>query len=72
MDCGGYRYLLAIAILSTLYTGFQTLKDFHEISTGRQTFYPQNAARLDFFADQVCIFSVQAPCPCHLIHFISL
>lgn len=53
---GEYKYLLAIAILSTLYTGFQTLRDFHEIYTGRETFSHQNTVMLNFFADQIVAY----------------
>ncbi|KAL8504917.1 hypothetical protein ACS0TY_016205 [Phlomoides rotata] len=48
-----YRYVLAIAILSTLYTGLQSWKQFQEQSTGREIVPRQNAAIIDFFGDQV-------------------
>ncbi|KAM7463914.1 hypothetical protein LguiA_032035 [Lonicera macranthoides] len=51
-----YRYVLAIAILSTLYTGGQSLRQFHEFSTGRESFSRRSMALLDFFGDQICAY----------------
>ncbi|KAK2981779.1 hypothetical protein RJ640_010296 [Escallonia rubra] len=51
-----YRYVLAIAILSTLYTGGQVLRHVHELSTGRESFSRRNLALVDFFGDQVCAY----------------
>jgi len=48
------RYLLAIAILSSLYTGAQAFRQVHELSTGKQLIKPRMAALIDFFGDQVC------------------
>lgn len=48
-----FRYVLAIAILSTLYTGFQTWKQIHEIYTSREIISRRNAAMIDFVGDQV-------------------
>ncbi|WRX22812.1 Casparian strip membrane protein domain - like 10 [Theobroma cacao] len=51
-----YRYLLAIAILSTLYTGVQALRHVHEISTGKQIFERRISAMVDFLGDQVVAY----------------
>ncbi|GJT43399.1 CASP-like protein 4B1 [Tanacetum coccineum] len=48
-----YRYALAIAILSTLYTGLQSWRQIHEMSTGKEIISGRNLALIDFFADQV-------------------
>ncbi|GAA0160926.1 hypothetical protein LIER_17366 [Lithospermum erythrorhizon] len=55
-DYEEYRYVLAIAILSTLYTGFQTFRQFHEISTGRDIIPGRNIMMLDFFGDQIVAY----------------
>ncbi|OAY41570.1 hypothetical protein MANES_09G112600v8 [Manihot esculenta] len=47
-----YRYLLAIAILSTLYTGGQVLRHIHELSTGKFLLQQRTSAMVDFFGDQ--------------------
>lgn len=49
------RYLLAIAILSSLYSGVQVFRQVHELSTGKQLIKPRLAAMIDFFGDQVCL-----------------
>jgi hypothetical protein len=46
--------LLAIAILSSLYTGAQAFRQIQELSTGKQLIKPSVAAIIDFFGDQVC------------------
>ncbi|KAL3622733.1 hypothetical protein CASFOL_033341 [Castilleja foliolosa] len=51
-----YRYVLAIAILSTLYTGFQVFRQFHELSTGREIIPRQYVGRIDFFGDQIVAY----------------
>ncbi|GLT73762.1 hypothetical protein SLA2020_455990 [Shorea laevis] len=51
-----YRYLLAIAILSTLYTGGQELRHVHEISKGKKMFDIRTSAMVDFFGDQVVAY----------------
>ncbi|KAJ9185435.1 hypothetical protein P3X46_005073 [Hevea brasiliensis] len=48
-----YRYLLAIAILSTLYTGGQVLRHVHELWTGKLTLQRRTSAMVDFFGDQI-------------------
>ncbi|KVI11204.1 Uncharacterized protein family UPF0497, trans-membrane plant [Cynara cardunculus var. scolymus] len=48
-----YRYALAIAILSTLYTGLQSWRQIHEMSTGKEIISGRNSAVIDFFGDQV-------------------
>ncbi|KAA0044207.1 CASP-like protein 4B1 [Cucumis melo var. makuwa] len=47
-----FRYVLAIEILSTLYTGAQVLRQFHELSTGKSVFLPQKSVFIDFIGDQ--------------------
>ncbi|XP_011095087.1 CASP-like protein 4B1 [Sesamum indicum] len=51
-----YRYVLAIAILATLYAGLQALRQIHELSTGREMFSRQNLAVVDFFGDQIVAY----------------
>ncbi|XP_009800838.1 CASP-like protein 4B1 [Nicotiana tabacum] len=51
-----YRYVLAIAILSTLYTGLQVLRQIHELSTGKESFSRQKLALLSFISDQVVAY----------------
>ncbi|CAJ1809332.1 unnamed protein product [Sphenostylis stenocarpa] len=48
-----YRYLLAIAILSSMYTGAQVFRQMHEFSTAKQLLKPRMAAMIDFFGDQI-------------------
>lgn len=51
-----YRYVLAIAILSTLYTGLQSFRQVHELSTGKESFDRRNMAMTDFFGDQLVAY----------------
>ncbi|KAL6987904.1 hypothetical protein U1Q18_013651 [Sarracenia purpurea var. burkii] len=51
-----YRYVLAIAVVSTLYTGAQALRQVHELSTGKQLFSERNLAFFDFFSDQIVAY----------------
>ncbi|KAK2414809.1 CASP protein 4B1 [Trifolium repens] len=51
-----YRYLLAIAILSSLYTGAQAFRQIQELSTGKQLIKPSVAAIIDFFGDQIMAY----------------
>ncbi|XP_060176370.1 CASP-like protein 4B1 [Lycium barbarum] len=51
-----YRYVLAIAILSTLYTGLQVLRHIHELSTGKESFSRRRLALFGFFGDQVVAY----------------
>jgi len=62
-----YRYLLAVAILSSLYSGVQVFRQVHELSTGKNMIQPRTAGLIDFVGDQVwhSFFS-------HHIHFIGL
>ncbi len=46
--------MLVIAILSTLYTGGQVLRQVHELFTGKQVIQQPTSALLDIFGDQVC------------------
>ncbi|PKI54917.1 hypothetical protein CRG98_024699 [Punica granatum] len=51
-----YRYLLAIAILSSLYTGVQALRHVHQLSTGKTMFQDRTSALIDFCGDQVMAY----------------
>ncbi|KAK6943417.1 Casparian strip membrane protein domain [Dillenia turbinata] len=51
-----YRYLLAIAILSTFYTAGQAFRHVHELYTAREFVAPRNFAWLDFVGDQVAAY----------------
>ncbi|CAI9768405.1 unnamed protein product [Fraxinus pennsylvanica] len=51
-----YRYVLAIAILSSLYTGLQILRQVQELSTGREMISPKNMLVVDFFGDQIVAY----------------
>ncbi|KAL9227753.1 hypothetical protein vseg_003404 [Gypsophila vaccaria] len=51
-----YRYVLAIAILSTIYTGVQTYKQLHQLRTGRKLFAFKNSALIDFVGDQIMAY----------------
>ncbi|XP_071722335.1 CASP-like protein 4B1 [Rutidosis leptorrhynchoides] len=51
-----YRYALAIAILSTLYTGLQSWRQIHEMSTGKAIISGRNLALIDFFGDQITAY----------------
>jgi len=52
-DLENDRYLLGMAILSSLYTGGQAFRQIHELSTAKQMLKPRMAAMIDFFGDQV-------------------
>ncbi|KAK9723606.1 hypothetical protein RND81_05G011600 [Saponaria officinalis] len=51
-----YRYVLAIAILSTMYTGVQTYKQVHQLQTGRELFAFKNSALIEFVGDQIMAY----------------
>lgn len=51
-----YRYLLAIAILSMLYTGGQCYRQFHQTYTGRDLLPLKTAALIDFVGDQIIAY----------------
>ncbi|KAK1407433.1 hypothetical protein QVD17_39049 [Tagetes erecta] len=51
-----FRYVLAIAILSLLYTGLQSWRQIHEMSTGKQIISGRNLALIDFFGDQIIAY----------------
>ncbi|KAK4432238.1 CASP-like protein 4B4 [Sesamum alatum] len=51
-----YRYVLAIAILSTFYTGFQVLRQLHELHTARETLPRRTLAIIDFSGDQLAAY----------------
>lgn len=50
-----FRYLVAIAILSTLYTGGHIFVQVHESLTKKQMFSRQNLALFNFVGDQVVV-----------------
>ncbi|KAE9603151.1 hypothetical protein Lal_00018718 [Lupinus albus] len=51
-----YRYLLAVTILSSLYTGGQVYRQVQELSTGKNLLQPRTAAIIDFFGDQIVAY----------------
>uniref|UniRef100_A0A7C9DYY2 CASP-like protein n=1 Tax=Opuntia streptacantha TaxID=393608 RepID=A0A7C9DYY2_OPUST len=51
-----YRYLLAIAILSTLYTGGQCYRQFHQTYAGKDLLPLKTAALIDFVGDQIIAY----------------
>ncbi|CAA0827475.1 CASP-like protein 4B1 [Striga hermonthica] len=51
-----YRYVVAIAILSTLYTGFQAFRQIYELSTGREVVSLPYVGMIDFFGDQIVAY----------------
>ncbi|KAF7825474.1 CASP-like protein 4B1 [Senna tora] len=51
-----YRYVLAIAILSTLYTGGQVLRQARELSTGKRFLQPTTSLFISFFGDQIMAY----------------
>jgi len=48
-----YRYLLGVAILSILYSGFQAFRQSQEPCTGENIIQPRTARLIDFVGDQV-------------------
>ncbi|KAC2623121.1 hypothetical protein FH972_027184 [Carpinus fangiana] len=51
-----YRYELAIAILSTVYTGGKALRQVLELWTGKRWFQRRTSALLDFFGDKIMAY----------------
>ncbi|XP_062094939.1 CASP-like protein 4B1 [Humulus lupulus] len=51
-----YRYVLAISILSTLYTGAQALIKVQELSTGKFMFQQSTSSLFDFCGDQIAAY----------------
>ncbi|XP_035545491.1 CASP-like protein 4B1 [Juglans regia] len=51
-----YRYVLAVAILSTLYAGGQTLRQVHELRTRKTLLQQRTSAFLNFFGDQIMAY----------------
>ncbi|KAK9124648.1 hypothetical protein Sjap_014250 [Stephania japonica] len=51
-----YRYLLAIAILSSLYSGFQVFRQIREFSTTAKLFSPKTSLLVDFCGDQIVAY----------------
>ncbi|KAK1351554.1 hypothetical protein POM88_054241 [Heracleum sosnowskyi] len=52
-DYEEYSYLLAIAVISTVYTGGQVYLQVHEILTGVQKFSRNNSVSFNFIGDQI-------------------
>lgn len=53
---GKYRYLLAIAMFSTLYTGLQSFRHINQLCTGKEFVALKTSAWIDFVGDQVDYF----------------
>ncbi|PKI34141.1 CASP-like protein 4B1 [Punica granatum] len=51
-----FRYLLAIAILATLYTALQAFRHFRQLSTGKHMFQQRTSALVNFSGDQVVAY----------------
>ncbi|XP_051130338.1 CASP-like protein 4B1 [Andrographis paniculata] len=51
-----YRYLVGIAILSTLYTGFQVFRQYRELSKNRPLFSWKHLPMADFLSDQIVAY----------------
>ncbi|KAL6337518.1 hypothetical protein AAG906_037111 [Vitis piasezkii] len=51
-----FRYTLGIAILSTLYTGGQVLRQVHELYTGNLMFSRWSTSLFDFIGDQIVAY----------------
>ncbi|KAL1816945.1 hypothetical protein DCAR_0521357 [Daucus carota subsp. sativus] len=51
-----YQYLLAIAILSTLYTGAQVARQVQELRTGKEYLSPRMLVVLNFIGDQIMAY----------------
>ncbi|XP_008244828.1 PREDICTED: CASP-like protein 4B1 [Prunus mume] len=51
-----YSYVLAIAILSMLYSGMQAAQHVHQLSTGREVFQRRRSALADFIGDQIMAY----------------
>ncbi|KAK4801063.1 hypothetical protein SAY86_021550 [Trapa natans] len=51
-----FRYLLAIAILAIMYTGFQALRHFFQIAAGIHMFQHPTSSLVDFSGDQVMAY----------------
>ncbi|KAK7260035.1 hypothetical protein RIF29_25750 [Crotalaria pallida] len=51
-----YRYLLAVAILSSLYTGGQVFRQVQELSKGKNMLQARTADLIDFFGDQIVAY----------------
>ena len=48
-----YRYMLAVAALSSLYTVVQVFRQVHELFTGKSLMRPKTEGLIDFVGDQV-------------------
>ncbi|KAL8146648.1 hypothetical protein AgCh_004398 [Apium graveolens] len=51
-----HRYVLAIAILSTLYTGAQVGRQIQELRTGKEILSPRMMVLLNFVGDQIMAY----------------
>ena len=52
-----FRYVLAISILSMLYTGGQVFKQYQEMNKGKSYLEQKTSLLVDFVGDQVRFFS---------------
>ncbi|XP_057808231.1 CASP-like protein 4B4 [Salvia miltiorrhiza] len=48
-----YRYVVAVAILSTLYAGLQSWRQIHKLRTSKNLFSWRNLAAVDYGGDQI-------------------
>ncbi|PQQ12323.1 CASP-like protein 4B1 [Prunus yedoensis var. nudiflora] len=51
-----YSYVLAIAILSMLYSGMQAARHVHQLYTGREVVQRRTSASADFIGDQIMAY----------------
>ncbi|KAF6174088.1 hypothetical protein GIB67_020270 [Kingdonia uniflora] len=51
-----YRYLLCIALLATIYTAAQVIRQMHQFSSGKAMFSQHTSSLVDFFGDQVVAY----------------
>ncbi|KAL2667925.1 hypothetical protein AAZV13_01G097900 [Glycine max] len=51
-----YRYMLAVAALSSLYTVVQVFRQVHELFTGKSLMRPKTEGLIDFVGDQVVAY----------------
>ncbi|KAH7866878.1 hypothetical protein Vadar_026245 [Vaccinium darrowii] len=51
-----YRYLVAIGVLSAVYTIVQVVRQVHESCTRKQLFHQQTLALIDFIGDQIMAY----------------
>ncbi|KAL1804609.1 hypothetical protein ACET3Z_027677 [Daucus carota] len=56
VDFDEYSYLLAVAVISTVYTGGQVYLQVHELATGVQTFSRKKLTLCSFIGDQIAAY----------------